>query len=110
MTPDPWMTPVPELRRGATIVGYESVGGGTAWVGEERSWECGGEQRGEPRLPVLWGEGGEEAGEEAEEQGGEEEDEPEEERLLRDRSTGSNWACEGLLGVWDWLKACMCVW
>lgn len=56
----------------------------------------------------------EEAGEEAAEQGGEEdeefeEEEEEEERLLTDRSTGSIWVCVGLVGVWDWVKACMCV-
>lgn len=55
----------------------------------------------------------EEAGEEAAEQGGEEdeevEEEEEDERLLTDRSTGSIWVCVGLVGVRDWVKACMCV-
>lgn len=87
------------------------MGGGSAWEGEERRWVCGGEQRGEPRLVALKGDGGElrdEAGEEAEEHGGEEDEEVEEERLLSDRSTGwSSWGCVGLLGVWDCVNGCM---
>lgn len=55
MTPDPWMTPEPGLMSGATMVEYGSEGlcDGVLCEGEERSWECGGEQRGEARLAVL---------------------------------------------------------
>ena len=49
------MTPEPELSRGATMLGYDIEGfvGERAWEGEERSWDCGGERRGEPRLAEL---------------------------------------------------------
>lgn len=52
MTPDPGMTPAPELMSGATMAGYGrgAAGGGRAVEGEERSWASGGEQRGEARL------------------------------------------------------------
>lgn len=52
MTPDPGMTPAPELRSGATMAGYGrgAAGGGRAVEGEERSRARGGEQRGEVRL------------------------------------------------------------
>lgn len=55
----------------------------------------------------------EEAGEEADERRGEDEEEEEEEqdeRLLRDRSTGSSWPCDGLLAARDWARACMWLW
>lgn len=48
ITPELWMTPEPEPIRGATMVGYgiEGVGGERA-EGEDLSWDCRGERRGE---------------------------------------------------------------